>query len=229
MLPELATRFSQLGGVFLTPPETLAERLRAIRGLVFDWDGVFNVGAKGDGAPSTFGEPDSMGTNLLRYALWLRHGEQLPFTAVITGVDNPSARAFVQREHFHAICYNAKSKGEVLAELCARHGLRGEEVACVFDDVNDLAVAAACGVRVLVRRDASPLLQDYVARNGLCDYITGQPAERSAVREACELMLGLLGAFDRVVSSRIAWDEPYTRYFAARQALATEILERAPR
>ena len=229
MLAGLAARFSRQGGVFLTPPEQIAERLRSVRGLVFDWDGVFNAGAKGEGAPSTFNEADSMGTNLLRYALWLAHGERLPFTAVITGVDNPSARSFAEREHLHAIYYNAKNKGVVLAELCAAHGLAPEELACVFDDVNDLGVAAACGVRVLVRRDASPLLQDYVARAGLCDYITAQPAERNAVREASELMLGLTGAFDRVVASRIAWDEPYARYFAARQAQPTELFDRAPR
>ena len=64
--------FSKLGGTFVTPIGTLVERTRAIRGFVSDWDGVFNQGAKGEGAESTYSEPDSMGTNLLRYALW-RH------------------------------------------------------------------------------------------------------------------------------------------------------------
>ena len=57
---ELETRFSKLGGVFLTPIgeiQRAAERSR----LVADWDGVFNGGAKGEGAASTFSEPDSMG------------------------------------------------------------------------------------------------------------------------------------------------------------------------
>jgi 3-deoxy-D-manno-octulosonate 8-phosphate phosphatase (KDO 8-P phosphatase) len=64
---ELAV-FSRLGGTFVTPIGTLVERMRSIRGLVSDWDGVFNQGAKGEGAESTYSEPDSMGTNLLRYA-----------------------------------------------------------------------------------------------------------------------------------------------------------------
>ena len=67
---ELEARFAKLGGVFMTPTSVLRERLRGIRGLVSDWDGVFNAGSKGDGTSSTFGEPDSMGMNLLRYALW---------------------------------------------------------------------------------------------------------------------------------------------------------------
>ena len=39
--------------------------------------------AKGEGAESTYSEPDSMGTNLLRYALWRQQGE-LPIAALIT-------------------------------------------------------------------------------------------------------------------------------------------------
>ena len=94
--------FSKLGGTFVTPIDTLVERARDIRGLVSDWDGVFNQGAKGEGTESTYSEPDSMGTNLLRYALWRQHG-QLPIAALITGAENPSARHFAVREHIHAI------------------------------------------------------------------------------------------------------------------------------
>jgi len=88
---ELAV-FSRLGGTFVTPIGTLIERMGTIRGFVSDWDGVFNQGAKGEGAESTYSEPDSMGINLLRYALWREHGE-LPIAALITGAENPSARS----------------------------------------------------------------------------------------------------------------------------------------
>ena len=87
-------------------------------------------------------------------------------------------------------------------------------------------MAFGCGIRVLVRRDASPLLHDYVARQGLCDYITAHPAERHAVREVCELLLGLLGSFDAVVASRVAMDPVYLGYFAARQSVKTQIIDR---
>jgi 3-deoxy-D-manno-octulosonate 8-phosphate phosphatase (KDO 8-P phosphatase) len=99
----------------------------------------------------------------------------------------------------------------------------------VFDDVNDLGMAFACGIRVLVRRDASPLLRDYVARQHLCDYITAHTPDRNAVRETCELLLGLLGSFDSVVASRVAWDADYDRYFTARQRVATELLGPPPK
>ena len=45
--------FSKLGGTFVTPVATLVERARTLRGFVSDWDGVFNQGAKGEGAEST--------------------------------------------------------------------------------------------------------------------------------------------------------------------------------
>lgn len=223
---ELEARFSKLGGVFLTPIGVLRQRIKTVRGLVSDWDGVFNPGSKGEGATSTFGEPDSMGTNLLRYALWRAHGV-LPMAALITGADNPSARAFAQREHFDAIYYGARTKTAAMEALCRIHRLSSEQIVCLFDDVNDLGMAFGCGIRVLVRRDASPLLHGYVTRQGLCDYITAHPPERHAVREVCELLLGLLGSFDAVVASRVAWDDDYTRYFDARQKVSTQLVDQA--
>jgi 3-deoxy-D-manno-octulosonate 8-phosphate phosphatase (KDO 8-P phosphatase) len=216
--------FGKLGGTFVTPVSTLVERARTLRGLVSDWDGVFNQGAKGEGAESTYSEPDSMGTNLLRYALWRKNGE-LPIAALITGADNPSARSFAVREHFHAIYYGSRNKTAAIEALCRTHNCSSERLVCLFDDVNDLGMAFACGIRVYVQRSASPLLRQYVVRQGLCDYVTAHSAERHAVREVCELLLGLLGSFDAVVASRVAWDRDYAAYFTARQALTTEFID----
>ena len=131
-----------------------------------------------------------MGTNLLRYALWRGHGT-LPIAALITGADNPSARTFALREHFHAIYYGERNKTAAIEALCGAHNLSSEQLVCVFDDVNDLGMSFGCGIRVLVRRSASPLLHDYVTRQHLCDYVTAHAPERHAVREVCELLLGL--------------------------------------
>ena len=226
---ELESRFSKLGGVFVTPARVLAERAREMRGFVSDWDGVFNQGAKGEGAASTYSEPDSMGTNLLRFALWRQQAHQLPLAALITGAENPSARHFAMREHFHAIYYGARNKTEAIEDLCRRHRVSSERLICIFDDVNDLGMAFACGVRVFVQRAASPLLREYVVRQGLCDYVTGHGPERHAVREVCELVMGLLGSFDAVVASRVAWDADYDRYFTARQSVATEFFDQTAR
>ena len=78
-----------------------------------------------------------------------------------------------------------------------------------------------------MRKDASPLTCDYAIEHGLCDYITASPADRYAVRETCELLIGLLGQFDAVVASRAAWKEQYLRYFDARQGLTTDVIDQA--
>ena len=220
---ELAV-FSRLGGTFVTPIATLVERMSTILGFVSDWDGVFNQGTKGEGAESTYSEPDSMGINLLRYALWRQHGE-LPIAALITGAENPSARSFALREHFHAVYFGSRNKTVAIEALCRTQRVSSDRLICVFDDVNDLGMAFACGIRVFVQRSASPLLREYVVRQGLCDYVTAHSAERHAVREVCELLLGLLGSFEAVVASRVAWDTSYAEYFAKRQALATEFID----
>lgn len=225
-LPRVEAAFAALGGVFVSPTRQLAERASACRGFVFDWDGVFNSGAKGDGAASSFSEADSMGLNLLRYGWWRSHG-RLPSVAVITGEQNEVAQRFAAREHFDAIYSGVKNKVAALEHFCTAEALRPDELAVVFDDVNDLGMAARAGVRVLVKRDASPLLGDYVVRNGLADYVTGSRSGAHAVREAAELLLGLIGAFDDVVARRSEFDPDYVRYFAARQAVTTRF-EHAP-
>jgi 3-deoxy-D-manno-octulosonate 8-phosphate phosphatase (KDO 8-P phosphatase) len=227
IITELESRFSKLGGVFLTPALVLAERVTRMHGFVCDWDGVFNDGAKSDVAQSTYNEPDSMGTNLLRYALWRVRGRSLPICALVTGAANPSAHAFAMREHFQAVYYGARNKTAAIESLCGTHGLSTEQLLCIFDDVNDLGMR--CGIRVLVRRDASPLLHDYITRRHLCDYVTANTPQRHAVREVCELLLGLLGSFDAVVASRVAWDDDYQRYFAERQAVVTDFVDQEPK
>jgi len=219
---ELEDRFKELGAVFLTPAALIAERLRAVRAVVFDWDGVFNTGVKGAGAPSAFSEPDSMGTNLLRYAIWRVCGS-MPVCAIVSGEDNETARRFATREHFHEIYTGVRHKSEAIADLCTAYEFSSENIAFVFDDINDLGVAAKCGVRIMVRRDASPLLQDFVAMNSLCDYITANEAGRYPVRETAELLVGLLGEYDSAVASRVALDGSYEAYFSERQSIATEI------
>jgi 3-deoxy-D-manno-octulosonate 8-phosphate phosphatase (KDO 8-P phosphatase) len=215
-----AKRFSDAGGVFVAPAAAVAASLQRVRALVFDWDGVFNSGVKGQGSPSTFSEAESMGTNMLRYALWCRAG-QLPVVAVVSGEDNRGALQFAARERFHDVYLGVRDKSLVIEHLCSRRKLQPGEFACIFDDINDLGMAAMCSLRYLIRRSASPLFAQYVAEHRLCDYISANDATQHAVRELCELSLGLLGMFDRVVGSRVAYDATYQKYFTQRQAERT--------
>ncbi len=220
-IQRLAEIFTDLGGTFVTPATAISARLQSIQAVVFDWDGVFNDGFKGEGAPSTFSEADSMGSNMLRYGLW-RQNKTLPTAAIISGEQNQTARHFATREHFHHVYLGIPDKREALKHLCTIQKIKPENVAFIFDDVNDLGMAAQCGLRLMVKRQASPLLQNYAINNDRCDYISANCGSAHAVREAMEFMLGFSGNFDAVIDSRIRYDEIYQAYFDQRQAIVTQ-------
>ena len=203
----------------LHPLTTLTQKLRAVRAIVFDWDGVFNDGIKTEAGSSSFSEVDSMGTNLLRFGLWLQQDRQLPVAAIITGVTNSLSETLVRREHFHASYSQAKHKIDVLRHLLDRHNLQPNQVAFFFDDALDLSVSEVAGVRIMIRRNANPLFTRYVIDNGLVDYITGSESGQFAVREGCELLLGLLGKFDEVMNERLSYHPVYNDYYQQRQAI----------
>lgn len=211
--------FTELGGQFVTSADTLTEKLKAIRAVVFDWDGVFNDGTKTGSGSSSFSEVDSMGTNLLRFGFWLHHGGQLPVVGIITGVTNVMADELVRRERFHACYSQAKNKVEVLAHFLEQHNLQPNQVAFFFDDALDLSVAEVAGVRIMIRRRANPLFLNYAIKNGYVDYVTGNQSGHFAVREGCELMLGLLRQFDTVMSERLRYYPVYDQYYQQRQAI----------
>lgn len=219
-IDSIARHFADLGGVFVVPAIDLAAKIKNVQALIFDWDGVFNDGTKDAERPSTFNEADSMGTNMLRYGLWLRNG-RLPVSAVISGEKNAAAKFFAEREHFDAVYSGIGDKRQAVAHLCVENKISSKSIACVFDDINDLSMAKLCGVRCLVRRPASPLFTRYTRDNQLCDYITGNESGRQTVREISELILGLSGIFKKVIESRLAFDQSYREYFSRRQAVAT--------
>ena len=219
-ISKIADRFISRGGNFHTDPSDLVARLKSVRGLIFDWDGVFNNGTKGSGLASTYSEADSMGTNMLRYGLWL-FNKSLPITAIITGETNSSAQFLAEREHFHVIYEGIRNKREVVDELCGDYALEHKDLICVFDDINDLNMASVCGIRIMVRQSSAPLLENFVVQEGLVDYVTAAESGRQAVREVAELLLGLMGSYETVVRSCIAMDKQYQAYFKERQGILT--------
>lgn len=210
--------FVEIGGTFVLPVADMASRLSGIKAFVFDWDGVFHAGRKGKQGGNSFAEADSMGLNMLRFGHWLQHGA-LPVVAIVTGEQNPPARELAEREHFHGMYYGIKDKRKALQHLCGTYELQPAEVAFVFDDILDLSISEQVGLRMQVRRDASPLFRDHCIEKGYCDYITGQSPAGHAVREVCELILGLRGNYSEVIELRKAYEGPYAEYLALRQAV----------
>jgi len=220
-----ANMFAVMGGKFLTPPKKLREKLRNIRAYVFDWDGVFNSGAKSAATPSTFTEPDSVATNLLRFGHLLDMGNH-PITAIITGENNPTAIQFAKREHITAVYSKTIHKIDAIEHFCAAHNLRLDEVAFFFDDVLDLSVAKKVGLRICIGRSIGVLFNDYISRNNLADYLTAVHGGNYGLREACEMLMGVRGNHEDAFEGRIQFTGKYESYLEQRNSIPTQFYTR---
>lgn len=216
-MSHLTQLFSSVGGQFITPEADIIEKLKQIRAFVFDWDGVFTDASKDSAMQSRFNEADSMGTNLLRFSYYLNHKE-IPVTAIISGEKNATAFKFVERECFHSSYSRFANKLEAADHLCEQHGISKNEIAYFFDDVLDLSLADQCGIRIFIQRPTSPLFNEFVQKHKLCDYTTAATCGQYAVREACELLIGLHGNFDKTITERMMFSEDYNEYLKQRKA-----------
>lgn len=210
--------FTNIGGVFVTPAENIATKLKGIKAFAFDWDGVFNNGLKDENGTSAFNEIDSMGTNLVRFSNYLSQGE-LPCSVIISGERNGAAFSLSRREHFNACYYKVLNKLDTLHHLNKHFNVAPEAIAYVFDDVLDFPLAERVGLRIFVKRGSNPLLNEFVVKNKLADYITGAESGNFAVREACELMMGLSGTYDQAVAERVKFSRLYHGYFTQRSKI----------
>ena len=214
--------FAETGGRFCIPATDIQLKLQKIKAFIFDWDGVFNDGSKKDLTGSGFAEPDAMGTNILRFSYWLQN-KTLPTTAILTGEENESALILGKRERFNSLYFKASNKLKSFEHFLSTHQLKGDEVAFIFDDVLDLGVASQCGVRIVAHRSSNPMFNRYLLNHRLCDYMTSQPGGQAAVREACELLIGLYGNYDLAISNRMQFSDLYKEYLATRQQVETSI------
>ncbi|MCS6968797.1 MAG: phosphatase [Cytophagales bacterium] len=218
LLEEVVKLFEALGGEFFTCPQVIQSRITQLKAVIFDWDGVFNSGTKSKEIGSSFAEPDAAGTNYLRLGLWLLTGV-MPKVFIITGEYNLSAFQLAQREHFNGVCFRFTEKMKALEWLSHCESIAPQTTAFVFDDVLDLAIASTCVLRIMVRRRASPLLAAYVKQNHLADYITGCMGGEHAVRETCELILGLGNCYEKVLYHRINYSEQYQQFLSAKKSI----------
>jgi len=220
IMQTIVNEFEAIGGVFVQRPRAIVEKLSQIKAFVFDWDGVFNDATKNANNSSNFNEADSMGTNLLRYAHFYKNNE-MPLAAIISGEKNEQAFYFAQREHFQSAYYKVAHKIDALQHFCHEHELAMHEVCYFFDDVLDLSIASACGLRILINRKANPLFKHYVVQNNMADYVTGHESGNFAVREACEMLIGLTGNYDAIMRERTNYHGNYKAYITQRQSLPT--------
>lgn len=220
-MKEIETLYNQIGGQFITPASVIQSKLKTIKAFIFDWDGVFNNGQKSAKGSSDFNETDSMGTNLLRYSYFLKHGE-MPITAIISGEKNEAAFYFCERECFMYSFFKISNKKEALDFICKKEGLKPGEIAYFFDDILDVPIAEVCGLRIMVNQKSNPLFVNYCIKNKLVDYLTANRGGQFAVREASELLIGLNENFDSVMDNRKNYSDHYKKYIGLRRDTRTE-------
>ncbi len=204
----------------------LKTRLSSVRAWLFDWDGIFNNGHKSHLGHNTFSERDSMGTNMLRYAHYLRTGHQ-PFCGIITGATNETPKFFAKREHFHAVVGGALYKRDVVELLLKRWGVKPNEAAFVFDDILDLNVCEIVGLRVQVKYEASSLFNNYIEKNKYCDVAVKRSGSDQAVRCLTEFFINLNDQLEETIIGRMKVSESYQQYFQSRQQIQTTFASRA--
>lgn len=217
MPTQLNKIFEKIGGELHSPLPLLKEQVGKVKAYLFDWDGVFNAGSKGEGQASTFTEADAMGLNMLRFSHYLATGE-LPFVAIVTGEHNHSAFRLAEREHLQAVYYKVSHKKEVLDTIVQQLDITPFNVAFVFDDILDLSLAKVCGLRFQIRRKASPLFDEFVNARHYVDYRSSQSGGAHGVREVCELLMGLRENYEACLDHRMAYDQTYQTYLNERNA-----------
>jgi 3-deoxy-D-manno-octulosonate 8-phosphate phosphatase (KDO 8-P phosphatase) len=201
--------------MWLVDDITWAKRWSSIKALVFDWDGVFNSGEKTPNQPSGFFEADSMGVNMLRFALWLRDGK-CPPVAIITGADNPGARNWAEREHINACYGKVLNKKDALVAFCNAYGLHPENVCFFYDDILDLNAASIAGGRMLLGRPGAPHFTDMVKARQWADYISAQSGGQYGLRECCDSILAQSMMLEIVVHKRMQTQGDYLEYLTER-------------
>ncbi len=224
-ITDVQNLFADKGGDFYLSAKKIIKKLENIKAFIFDWDGVFHNGGKSDKSFGTFSEIDAMGLNLMQFSFWLKKEKKLPVRGIITGArENPTAEYFAKRQHFTFIKTHARKKDIVLDNVCQKYDLKKNQVAYIFDDVNDFSVAKKCGLRFYVERNANPLLSEFIKEKKFIDYSTSHKGGDGAVREICELIMGLNQNFRDVFNGRIEYSEDYKNFWDLRNSIDTEVL-----
>ena len=158
--------------------DELRERLRKIRLIAFDVDGVLTDGrlyfSRDGDMMKVFHVHDGYGFERARL-----HGLML---AAITGMISEVTRSRLERLHIADIIEGCMEKGDALRSLCEDKGLSGEEVLYIGDDLFDIDAIEVAGVGVAVANAVEEV-------KASADYVTRLRGGDGAVREIIDLVI----------------------------------------
>ncbi|MBP5199905.1 MAG: HAD-IIIA family hydrolase [Schwartzia sp.] len=167
----------------------LAERMKRIRLIVLDVDGVLTdggiyMGPEGE-AMKRFDIKDGLGI-----ALWHRVGGK---TAILTGRSSQIVENRAKELHISVVRQGCTDKGVAYKELKAELKISDEEIAYIGDDIIDLPVMKQVGLPVAVA-DAVPEV-----RSVAC-LVAAHCGGRGAIRETVERILRAQGRFEEAAA-----------------------------
>jgi len=164
------------------------ERLRSIRAIAFDVDGVLTDGGTWWGADGSelkrFSFADIMGVSLAR-----RSGLII---TLISGENSPLVDRYAAKMSIEDFTKGCRDKASALREFAERHHLNLKEICFMGDDVNDLPAMEICGL------SAAPGNARQIVRETV-DFLAKAPGGEGAVRELIDTLLTARGTSPEAV------------------------------
>ncbi len=171
------------------PANLLEEKLKKIRLLLFDVDGVLTDGkitfGSGDLEIKSFDVRDGHGIKIA-----MRSGLEV---ALVTGRTSEVVPKRARDLEISRVYQGVWDKKPVLAELMESLNLQPDEVAVIGDDVVDIPLLRRVGVGFAVA-DAPEEVRM------AADYVTARRGGRGAAREMVEVILKAQGKWDRALA-----------------------------
>ena len=171
--------------------KTIGQRLRKIKLLITDVDGVLTEGSIYLG---------NDGVELKRFSI--HDGAAVAFAraaglklAVISGRYSPATESRMKELGIDEDCYQGKlNKVKIYDELCQKYDLKDDEVAYIGDDLIDAAVMEKVGIALAVQ-DAHPFIKE------IAHHCTEAAGGEGAFREAVELILKGQGLYEKTLKT----------------------------
>ena len=169
---------------------TLKQKLKKIRMLIMDIDGVLTDGGivLGNGGQEfkIFNVQDGMGITLLRQA-GLKVG-------IITGRRSEAVEVRAQELHVDVLFQDAFPKLVAYGEILDRYDFQDKEVSYMGDDLLDIPVMNRVGVAVAVANAREEVKK-------IADIVTLASGGKGAVREVVEIILKSQGKWKAVLET----------------------------
>lgn len=167
----------------------MKEKARKIKWLLLDVDGVMTDGGiilSGGLEIKRFHVQDGLGINLAQRA-GLRVG-------ILTGRESEAVARRARELEIEEVSQGCSSKLEAYLQVLERYGLKDEEVAYMGDDLPDLPLLRRVGLAFAVANAVPEVKRQ-------ADHVTQKAGGEGAVREAVELLLRLIGQWEKVIAS----------------------------